>query len=75
MSTPVGFTPGVPNPCPPEVKDNQAITGQIKQCWLESGAVYGYRKIHDDLRHLGIICGQQRVDGRFIPNLVLTNHF
>ena len=42
-------------------KENQAITSQIKQCWLESGAVYGYRKIHDDLRHLGIVCGQQRV--------------
>ena len=41
--------------------ENEAITGKIKQCWLESGAIYGYRKIHDDLRHLGIACGQQRV--------------
>ena len=36
------------------------IPGQVR-CWLESGAVYGYRKIHDDLRSLGITCGQQRV--------------
>jgi putative transposase len=24
------------------------LTGQIKQFWLESGCVYGYRKIHLD---------------------------
>ncbi|MBM3336343.1 MAG: transposase, partial [Betaproteobacteria bacterium] len=42
-------------------KENQAIVGNIKQSWLESGAVYGYRKVHDDLRDQGILCGQQRV--------------
>ena len=26
------------------------LTGQIKPFWLESGCVYGYRKIHLDLR-------------------------
>ena len=26
--------------------------GHIKQSWLESGAVYGYRKVSDDLRDL-----------------------
>lgn len=26
------------------------LAGQIKQFWLESGCVYGYRKIHLDLR-------------------------
>ena len=34
-------------------KDNKRLTGLIKQAWLESGCVYGYRKIHDDLRCLG----------------------
>ncbi|XES12601.1 IS3 family transposase [Citrobacter freundii] len=29
------------------------LTGQIKQFWLESGCVYGYRKIHLDLRDSG----------------------
>ena len=58
---PSGFYAWCANPLSTRSKDNQAITGQIKQCWLESGAVYGYRKIHDDLRHLGIVCGQQRV--------------
>ena len=34
-------------------KDNRRLTGLIKQAWLESGCVYGYRKIHDDLHCLG----------------------
>jgi len=37
------------------------LTGQIKQFWLESGCVYGYRKIHFDLRDTGLQCGVNRV--------------
>lgn len=37
------------------------LTGQIKQIWLESGCVYGYRKIHFDLRDAGLQCGVNRV--------------
>jgi len=33
------------------------IVSQIKQAWLASGTIYGYRKIHDDLQDLGIACG------------------
>ena len=33
----------------------------IKQCWIQSGSVYGYRKISDDLRDMGETCGEQRV--------------
>jgi len=33
----------------------------VKQAWLESGCVYGYRKITDDLRDLGEFCGKNRV--------------
>jgi hypothetical protein len=29
---------------------NERLTGLIKQFWLESGGVYGYRKIFSDLR-------------------------
>ena len=58
---PSGFYAWCANPLSVRSKESQAITSQIKQCWLESGAVYGYRKIHDDLRSLGITCGQQRV--------------
>ena len=42
-------------------KANQRLTGLIKQFWLESGSVYGYRKIHSDLRDLGEVCGINRV--------------
>lgn len=44
-----------------KVRDDQRITALIKQSWLESGCVYGYRKIHADLRHLGESCGPNRV--------------
>jgi putative transposase len=33
----------------------------IKQFWLQSGGVYGYRKIHCDLRDIGEQCGENRV--------------
>ena len=42
-------------------QEDQRLLGHIKQSWLESGAVYGYRKVHDDLRELGEICGRNRV--------------
>jgi len=40
---------------------NQRLTGLIKQFWLQSGGVYGYRKIHCDLRDIGEQCGENRV--------------
>jgi putative transposase len=41
-------------------KDGLRLTGLIKQSWLESGCVYGYHKIHDDLRSLGKSCCPNR---------------
>lgn len=40
---------------------DRRLVGSIKQMWLESGSVYGYRKITDDLRDLGERCGKHRV--------------
>lgn len=40
---------------------NQRLTGLIKQLWLESGGIYGYRKIHCDLRDIGEQVGVNRV--------------
>ena len=40
---------------------NQRLTGLIKQFWLESGGIYGYRKIHCDLRDIGEQVGVNRV--------------
>jgi putative transposase len=42
-------------------QDDERVLGLIKQAWLESGAVYGYRKICSDLRDLGESCGKHRV--------------
>lgn len=42
-------------------QEDRRLSGHIKQSWLESGAVYGYRKIHTDLRELGETCGRNRV--------------
>lgn len=41
--------------------EDERLTGLIKQYWLESGCVYGYRKIYRDLRDAGERCGLNRV--------------
>lgn len=41
--------------------EDQCLLGQVKQSWLESGSVYGYRKVWQDLRELGEVCGVNRV--------------
>ncbi len=48
-----GFYAWLKAPFSSRSKDNRRLTGLIKQAWLESGCVYGYRKIHDDLLCLG----------------------
>ena len=50
-------------------KVNQRLTGLIKQFWLESGGVYGYRKIHSDLWEVGESCGINRVH-RLMQNAI-----
>jgi len=42
-------------------KDDDRLLGFIKQFWLESDCVYGYRKIFKDLRETGETCGKNRV--------------
>jgi putative transposase len=42
-------------------KYDERLLGLIKQLWLESGSVYGYRKIYKDLCELGETCGMNRV--------------
>ncbi|NVM75177.1 putative transposase [Duganella sp. SG902] len=49
------------SPESPRTKENKRLLGHIKQSWLESGAVYGYRKVYDDLQELGEQCGINRV--------------
>lgn len=42
-------------------KDDRRVSALAHQSWLESGRVYGYRKICNDLRDLGERCGKHRV--------------
>jgi len=42
-------------------KEDRYLLSFIKQYWLESGCVYGYRKIYKDLRAAGEQCGKNRV--------------
>jgi putative transposase len=58
---PSGFYAWCVQPESKRAKEDQRLLGHIKQSWLESGAVYGYRKVSDDLRDLGERCGINRV--------------
>ena len=44
-----------------QAKRRRYLTGLIKQSWLESGCVYGYRKVHHDLLSLGENCAENTV--------------
>lgn len=45
----------------PQARRRHHLTGLIKQSWLESGCVYGSRKIHHDLLNLGESCAENTV--------------
>eukprot|EP00166_Cyanidium_caldarium_P005762 ctg_7217.g500 len=47
---PSGYYAWLSEPQSVRAKEDQRLLGLIKHSWLESGGVYGYRKIHDDLR-------------------------
>ncbi|MFB0600773.1 IS3 family transposase [Aeromonas hydrophila] len=56
-----GFYAWLKQSVSPRQQEDERLTGLVKQSWLESGAVYGYRKIHRDLRDAGEACGKHRV--------------
>ena len=58
---PSGYYAWRAEPLSRRAKSDQRLVGLIKQSWLESGGVYGYRKITADLRDLGERCGKHRV--------------
>ncbi|KAB0486009.1 IS3 family transposase [Pseudomonas psychrophila] len=58
---PSGYYAWLSEPKSARAKDDQRLLGLIKHSWPESGGVYGYRKIHDDLREVGESCGRHRV--------------
>jgi putative transposase len=56
-----GFYAWLQAPQSPRARHNEWLTGQIKQYWLESGCVYGYRNIAMDLNDAGMPCSKNRV--------------
>ncbi len=58
---PSGYYAWCKQPKSKRAKQDERLTGLIKQFWLESGGVYGYRKIHSDLRGHGERCGPNRI--------------
>lgn len=56
-----GYYAWIKQPKSARQKEDERLLGLIKQFWLESGCVYGYRKIYKDLREHGGRCGVNRV--------------
>ncbi|AKZ27935.1 transposase [Ralstonia solanacearum] len=58
---PSGYYAWHARPLSPRAKDDQRLLSWLKQAWLESGGVYGYRKLTLDMHDLGERCGKHRV--------------
>ncbi len=58
---PSGYYAWRASPLSARQREDHRLVGLIKQFWLESGGVYGYRKITDDMREVGEACGKHRV--------------
>lgn len=56
-----GFYDWCRHPLSTRGKEDQRLLGKIKQFWLESGCVYGYRNLTIDLKSDGESCGKNRV--------------
>lgn len=56
-----GFYAWRKNPLSKRAKEDVRQTTLIKRAWEDSGKVYGYRKLHDDLRDQGEVCSPNRV--------------
>jgi putative transposase len=56
-----GFYAWLKQPKSLRAKEDQRLLGQIKQFWMESGFIYGYRNITIDLKDNGETCGKNRV--------------
>lgn len=58
---PSGFYVWLKNPLSNKTKEDRRLAGLLKQAWLESGCVYGYRKLHADLRSIGEVCSPNKI--------------
>nr|WP_138934952.1 IS3 family transposase [Roseovarius arcticus] len=56
-----GFYAWLKEPLSPRAQEDMRQTDLIQQAWADSGKVYGYCKLHDDLLDQGEICSENRV--------------
>lgn len=56
-----GYYAWLKEPASARDKDDRRFLGLIKHSWLESGSVYGHRKVTTDLRELRETCSRHRV--------------
>lgn len=56
-----GFYAWLKEPLSHRAQEDARQTNLIRRAWEDSGKVYGYRKLHDDLRDQGEVCSQNRV--------------
>ena len=57
---PSGFYAWVKEPLSQRVLEDQRQTKLVKKAWNDSGKVYGYRKICDDLIYMGEAVSENR---------------
>lgn len=58
---PSGFYAWVKEPLSHRSQEDERQTELVKKAWKDSGKVYGYRKIHDDLVEMGEAVSENRV--------------
>ena len=58
---PSGFYAWLKNPLSKRAREDARQTELIREAWKDSGKVYGYRKLHDDLLDQGEACRPNRV--------------
>lgn len=56
-----GFYAWLKEPLSLRAHEDLRQTEMIRQAWADSGKVYGYRKLHDDLLDQGETCSENRV--------------
>ena len=58
---PSGYYAWKAQPQSARAQDDHRLLGLLKHAWLESGGVYGYRKLTLDMHDLGERCSKHRV--------------
>jgi putative transposase len=56
-----GYYAWLRRPLSVRAREDDRLLGLVKQSWLQSGTVYGYRKVIDNLCEQGEACGKHRV--------------